>query len=396
MNKQDWTYKKLGEVATFSRGLTYSKSDVVVESSNKVLRSNNIDLATHSLNFDDIVCLKDKFEIPVDKILQPNDIFICMSNGSTQHLGKVAFVEKKIDYAFGGFMGAIHPDTNEIYPKYAYYYCLSSEYRRSLSTVLNGININNIKWSDLSKFPIPVPPIGEQERIVAELDLLSGIIEKKKEQLKAYDQLAQSIFYTMFGDISDTAFPIKCLNDVCEFIKDGTHQTPTYTDDKENGVKFLSAKDVVGGTINWDNIKYIPIDLHKELHKRIAPQRNDILLCKNGTTGICAIVETDEIFDIYVSLALLRPRKPNCPKYLLYAINNPLTKEQFNRSLKGVGVPNLHLGEIKKARIIYPPLSLQQEFAEKVEAIERQKALVQQSIEETQTMFDYTMDKYFG
>ena len=151
MNKQGWTYKKLGEVSSFSRGLTYSKSDVVVESSNKVLRSNNIDLATHSLNFDDIVYLKDEFEIPVDKILQPNDIFICMSNGSTQHLGKVAFVEKKLDYAFGGFMGAIHPDTNEIYPKYAYYYCLSPEYRRSLSTVLNGINI---KKGSLSLSPI--------------------------------------------------------------------------------------------------------------------------------------------------------------------------------------------------------------------------------------------------
>lgn len=259
-----------------------------------------------------------------------------------------------------------------------------------------GMAQRNLDMPSFRKLLIPIPPLVEQERIVAELDLLSGIIEKKKEQLKAYDQLAQSIFYTMFGDIYDTAFPIKCLNDVCEFIKDGTHQTPTYTDNKENGVKFLSAKDVVGGTINWDNIKYIPIDLHKELHKRIAPQRNDLLLCKNGTTGICAIVETDEIFDIYVSLALLRPQKPYCPKYLLYAINNPLTKEQFNRSLKGVGVPNLHLGEIKKARIIYPPLSLQQEFAEKIEAIERQKELVQQSIEETQTMFDYTMDKYFG
>mgnify|MGYP003291944810 CR=1 FL=1 len=58
--------------------------------------------------------------------------------------------------------------------------------------------------------------------------------------------------------------------------------------------------------------------------------RNDILLCKNGTYGICALVETDEIFDIYVSLALMRPKKEYLPKYLVYAINNPITKEQFN------------------------------------------------------------------
>ena len=219
MNKHNWTYKKLGEVASFSRGLTYSKSDVATESSKKVLRSNNIDLATHSLNFDDVVCLKEEFKIPVDKMLQPNDIFICMSNGSTQHLGKVAFIEKKIDYAFGGFMGAIHPNINAVFPKFAYYYCLSSEYRRSLATVLNGININNIKWSDLSRFPIPVPDLTEQERIVAELDLLSSIIEKKKAQLQEYDQLAQSIFYDMFGDpiTNEKGWDVIQLGEVCDY-----------------------------------------------------------------------------------------------------------------------------------------------------------------------------------
>ena len=76
--------KRFGEIATFSRGLTFSKGDVVSESSKRVLRSNNIDLATHSLVFDDIACLKEGFIIPDDKMLHRNDIFICMSNGSTQ------------------------------------------------------------------------------------------------------------------------------------------------------------------------------------------------------------------------------------------------------------------------------------------------------------------------
>lgn len=266
----------------------------------------------------------------------------------------------------------------------------------NLSSFASGAAIPHIYFKDYGKCKINVPPLDEQERIVAELDLLSSIIDKKKAQLKELDQLAQSIFYTMFGDLYRTVFPTMTLIDICEFIKDGTHQTPTYTEDKENGIKFLSAKDVVEGVINWENIKYISVELHKELHKRIAPKRNDLLLCKNGTTGICAIVETDEIFDIYVSLALLRPKEPFCPKYLLYAINNPYTKEQFDKSLKGVGVPNLHLGEIKKAKIIYPPLPLQQEFASKIEAIERQKSLIQQSIAETQTLFDSRMDHWFG
>ena len=186
------------------------------------------------------------------------------------------------------------------------------------------------------------------------MDKINELISLKKAQLSDLDALAQSIFYDMFGDINNTAYTIQTLDETCEFIKDGTHQTPTYTDDHINGVKFLSAKDVVSGYISWSNIKYIPYNLHIELQKRIAPRRGDILLCKNGTTGICAIVETDEKFDIYVSLALLRPKANYIPKYLHYAINNPYTKRQFDDSLKGIGVPNLHLGEIKKTKIIIP------------------------------------------
>ena len=107
-------------------------------------------------------------------------------------------------------------------------------------------------------------------------------------------------------------------------------------------------------------------------------------------------METDEVFDIYVSLGLLRLKDGYLPKYILYAINNPYTKQQFDDSLKGVGVPNLHLGEIKKARIIIPPLSLQQDFSVKVEFIERQKELINKSIAEVQTLFDSQMEYYFG
>ena len=102
------------------------------------------------------------------------------------------------------------------------------------------------------------------------------------------------------------------------------------------------------------------------------------------------------MFDIYVSLALLRTEDSYNKTFLVYAINNPSTKRQFDDSLKGVGVPNLHLGEIKKTKIIVPPFTLQQEFADKIQSIEKQKAAVNQSIAETQKLLDYTMDKYFG
>jgi type I restriction enzyme S subunit len=81
---------------------------------------------------------------------------------------------------------------------------------------------------------------------------------------------------------------------------------------------------------------------------------NDILLAKNGTTGVAAIVDKDVVFDIYVSLALLRAREEILPFLLLYFVNSPVAKAQFNKRLKGSGVPNLHLEEIREVVISFP------------------------------------------
>ena len=146
---------------------------------------------------------------------------------------------------------------------------------------------------------------------------------------------------------------IIALKDLCEIdITDGTHKTPTYS---ESGYIFLSSKNVTTGEIDWDNVMYIPDWLHNELYRRISPQKDDILLAKNGTTGVAAIVDRDEIFDIYVSLALIRPKKTKIlPRYLLHAINSEPSKRYFDGHLKGIGVPNLHLTHIRETPIKVP------------------------------------------
>ena len=157
------------------------------------------------------------------------------------------------------------------------------------------------------------------------------------------------------------------LPELCTIpITDGTHKTPTYTD-KEHGVPFISSKDVTSQRINWNNIKYITRELHEELHKRIAPQKNDILLAKNGTTGVAAIVEDTRDFDIYVTLAVIRPSQNICPQYLHQVINSNFCKEQFNSRLTGIGLPNLHLVDIKKTMIPLPPISEQKRIVTEIE-----------------------------
>ena len=175
---------------------------------------------------------------------------------------------------------------------------------------------------------------------------------------------------------NENGFDVVTIEEVCSLIKDGTHQTPQYIDNKEIGYKFLSSKDVMSQKIDWTDIKYIPEELHEKLYATIKPQRNDILMSKNGVNyGVAAVNDTDEVFDIYVSLALLRPKKLINPVFFRCVINNPETKRQFDSGIKGIGVPNLHLGEIKKTKIFLPPMDLQKEFVAFVEQVDKSKHL---------------------
>ena len=255
--------------------------------------------------------------------------------------------------------------------------------------------VKHLSAKKLNQIIIPLPPIEEQERIVSELDLLSGIIEKKNEQLNEYDKLAQSIFYDMFGDpiTNEKGWEVKKLGEVC-YIGLGFTHTPTYV---EEGVPFLSVKDITGGEIDFSDIKYVSETEYHNAPKGAKPQKGDILFCRVGTMGKPVIIKTDMKFCTFVSLGYL--------SILFNELNNVYVKYwmlsdgfniQVTANVKGLTIKNLNTGWLKMFTIQIPPLSLQQSFAEKIEAIERQKELIQQSIAETETLFNSRMDYYFS
>ena len=293
-----------------------------------------------------------------------------------------------VDTAFGL---VAHRDV--LLPKYLFYFCVNFDFEQLNTTV----TIPSLTKANLLQIEINVPDMDEQRYVVRVLDKICRLTDLQQQELHNLDQLVKSRFIELFGTIHDNrfGFGVVTLQDVSAPIKDGTHQTPTYTTDVENGYKFLSSKDVTTGKVDWSHLKYIPEELHRELYARISPRRGDILLAKNGTTGIAAIVDRDEVFDIYVSLALIRPHGVD-PTYLWAAINAAETKQQFDASLKGIGVPNLHLGEIKKARIILPPMELQEQFAAFVEQTDKSKLAVQKGLQELEILKKSLMQQYFG
>lgn len=206
----------------------------------------------------------------------------------------------------------------------------------------------------LFTFRMPIPALSEQRRIVGMLDEAFASLATAKANAEKNLQNARALFESHLQSVftkRGKGWVEKHLKEVCEKITDGTHQTPKYFDE---GVVFLSSRNVTGGEIDWEHIKYIDTKQHIEMHKRVAPRRNDILLAKNGTTGVAALVDRDTTFDIYVSLALLRALPVIRPRFLLHFINSPAAKAQFNKRLKGIGVPNLHLEEIREVCLAFP------------------------------------------
>lgn len=295
--------------------------------------------------------------------------------------GKRRAYQKKVAIApFDGIFsahGMVLRPREDVIDKEFFPLFISSDYFLDAAIKISVGSLSpTINWRDLRNLEFNLPLLEEQRQLAQVLWAMNNTMEAYKKLIKATENLVKSQFIARFGTWKSSQYPVRCIEDLCEPISDGTHQTPVYVDNPDEGIRFLSSKDVTSRYIDWNNNKYIPCDLHEQLHARISPKKGDILLAKNGTTGICAIVDRDEIFDIYVSLALLRFLPGNNVKYMWAAINMPETKEQFDSRLKGIGVPNLHLSEIKKTRLVAPPIELQDDFSRYLEQSDKSKFVV--------------------
>ena len=387
MNKQDWTYKKLGDLFDIGSSKRVYESQwknagVPFYRAREIVKLSRDGYVDNELFIDEELYKKyaNKYGIP-----KCGDLMVT----GVGTLGVCYIVRENDEFYFkdGNILWFKSKEgTNPFYVNYAF----KSNYLRQQIENCNGATVGTFTIVRAKNTVIPVPPIEEQERIVAELDLLQGIIEKKKEQLKAYDQLAQSIFYTMFGAPIDNpkGWETKKLGDVCEYAKT---RIPSNDISVRNyiGVENL-LQNCQGKTIATKVPKDIGLTMFIEgdvLIGNIRPYLKKIWLadCQGGCNG-----------DVLTIRRKAQYVKDIDTFYLLKCLSTDLFFEFAMQYSKGEKMPRGDKKEIMKYELLLPPLSLQQEFAEKVEAIERQKALVQQSIVETQTMFDYTMDKYFG
>ncbi len=370
--REGWTYKKIGDFCDVKTG--------------------KLDANASDINgaYPFFTCSKEPLRI--NSFSYDAECVLIAGNGDLN----VKYYKGKFDAYQRTYILTIKKGITDISVHYLYlFFLLYVDVLRKNS--IGGV-IKYIKLGDITDAKIHIPSIAEQERIVSELDILSGIIEKKKAQLKEYDQLAQSIFYDIFGDpvSNEKGWEVKTMQDVCSHIVDCPHSTPKKVE-YETQYPCIRTSELKGGTVQWNTMQYLDEVEYKNRIARLKPLAGDIVFGREGSIGDAVILPNGYFFSLGQRTMLLRANNSLISNVFLHrTILSEWVKRQIDAVNVSSTVAHVNIKDFKLFDIPLPPLPLQQSFASKIEAIERQKALVQQSITEAETLFNSRMDFWFS
>lgn len=281
-----------------------------------------------------------------------------------------------------------------LHQEYLNHYMLSLN--DSIYNLGKGAAQRNLDIKSFKQLRIAIPPKSTQLAIVSELDKINELIRLKKEQLVEYDNLAQSIFYEMFGDPveNEKGWEVKKLGDLATDIKYGTSKPAC-----ENGkYKYLRMCNLTyEGYLDLTDIKTIDIP-DDEIEKCIV-RKGDILFNRTNSielVGKTCMFDKDEPMVIAGYIIRVRLSKELLPQYLSLAFNLPSVKKLLRAMAKGaVNQANINSKELASIKITVPPLPLQQSFASRIEQIEKLKSEVQNAITDLETLLASRMQYWF-
>lgn len=389
--KQGWKIMKLGDLCSFERGLTYSKGDEVDLSTKGVLRSNNVDLTSNTLNFDEIKYLKEDIDIPVSKKVKRNSLLMCMSNGSKAHLGKVAIIEDDLDYAFGGFMGLLIPNEEIVFPRYFYYALITPMYKLYIKGLSDGANINNLKFADLKEFDIPVPLLSEQQRIVALLDAEFAKIDALKANAEKNLQNAKDLFQSALKKELEPkeGWKTKRIEEIAE-IKGGKRVPKGYKLITERTTHpYIRVSDFNdNGSVDLGDIHYIEDWVYNEI-QRYTISFKDVYISIAGTIGKSGIIPKElEGANLTENACKLVLNQGLYNRYVYYCTINDPFKSQIVKLTMQAAQPKLALTRLATATIYVPSLEDQQSIVSRLDTLNEKCKALQANYEKTLSLCD--------
>ena len=283
----------------------------------------------------------------------------------------------------------------EVDLRYLYYYLL----KRGLSDAITGSAQPQIVRQSLERVIIEYPPLEEQRRIAALLDKVSDLITKRRAQLDKLDLLVKARFVEMFGDpvTNPHGYPVHQLSDYIEFLTSGSRGWAQYFSD--DGEYFITIKNVKNCRITLDTVQHIvPPDNAEAVRTKV--QEGDLLISITADLGRTGVV-TKEIAEhggyINQHLTCIRIKKDSLnPLYVAYYMESEAGKAQFQSKNQSAVKAGLNFDSIKSLHLTVPPLTLQNAFVIFVEKIEKDKLIINRSLEKLETLKNALMQEYFG
>ena len=259
------------------------------------------------------------------------------------------------------------------------------------------VTVKHLSAKRLNSVELPIPPLSEQQSIVAELDKINELISLKKAQLKDLDALAQSIFYDMFGDPieNEKGWEVKKLKDIVTDDCSISYGIVQPGDGVDNGVPVVRPVDMTHTFVKRSGLKQTTKEI-SDSYKRTILKGNEILMCVRGTTGLVALA-TEDIKDCNVTRGVT-PIECNADNSRLYIYHLLLTagiQQYIANYTKGIALKQINMQDVREIPLIIPPLSLQQEFAKRIELIELQKAQICSTIKDLETLLASRMQYWF-
>ncbi|MDG6221332.1 MAG: restriction endonuclease subunit S, partial [Candidatus Thermoplasmatota archaeon] len=345
--------------------------------------------------------------------VNPGDVLMTMMGT----IGRVAIVPDDIgDAIISSHLLKIEREERAISSNYLKMYLLSSLAQKQMEKKSRGVVMKGLNTGIIKSLSLPLPPLAEQQRIVAKIDtlfeevrgardalgpvpvllsrfrqsvlakafrgelvaqdpgdepasvLLERIREERKKMLGKKYKEPESVDAAGLPELPE-GWEWCRMDSVCSKAQDGTHFSPPNTPDGD--YMYITAKNIKPWGIDLSNISYVTEEVHTQIYARCNPEKGDVIYIKDGaTTGLAVVNEFEEPFSMLSSLALLKPMNGFCiPQYIKHYLNSPSTFERMTGKMTGTAIKRIILARIREAPIPLPPLAEQKRIVAKIEQL---------------------------
>lgn len=332
------------------------------------------------------------------KIAQAEDILISVR----APIGALNYAKEEC--CIGRGLAAITPDRNKVSQDFIYW-ALKGK-KAELNDKGNGSTFKAISRKILEETMIPDINFEQQHKCAENLEKIYGIIQNRRKELLALDDLIKARFVEMFGDAvaNPMNWPIKELKDLSVQINSGNTPKGGSENYVEEGIAFFRSQNVWKDCLKMDDIAYIDEETHAKM-KRSSLKQGDILMTKTGrintensSLGRAALyMGEDDMANVngHVYFIRLKPEVNN--KFVLRI----LVSDEYRDLIRSVCVGGIDKRQLNKEHIedfpiICPPDYMVDKYVSFVEQVDKSKVAVQKALDETQTLFDSLMQEYFG